>query len=166
METSEQRKPRRVRRTVLGVLALGAAFVGWMFRDCGLGLGSGGLGSGGLGDWGIGPREQTARELLAPTNATDAGRTAPPQAPPQAPSQTPIDAPSAPPDAPAGPCQLVLDSKGLTVDGAPASIEDAVRACGATGKARLNATGGARAGTYDDLIRALEQAGIAVELED
>lgn len=155
MESTERRKPRRVRRMVLGVLALGAAFVGWMFRDCGLGLGSGGLGG-----WGIGPREETARELLAPTNATDADAAAPPQAPP------PIDARSAPPDAPAGPCQLALSSGGLTLRGAPVTIEDAVRACRAPGKARLNATGGARAGTYDELIRALEQAGIAVELDD
>jgi hypothetical protein len=158
MESSDRRKPRRLRRMVLGALALGAAFVGWMFRDCGLGLGSGGIG--GLG---IGPDEQTARELLAPTNAADAGRPVPPETPPA----TPIDAPSAAPsDAPTGPCQLALDSAGLTLRGAPATIEDAVRACGATGKARVKATGGARAGTYDDLIRALEQAGIAVELDD
>jgi hypothetical protein len=157
METSDRRKPRRVRRMVLGVLALGAAFVGWMFRDCGLGLGSGGLGG-----WGIGPREQTAQELLAPSNATDASPATPPRAPPS----TPRDAASAPPDAPAGPCLLVLDSAGLTLRGAPVTIADAVRACRATGKARLNATGGARAGTYDELIRALEQAGIAVELDD
>jgi hypothetical protein len=162
MESSEPRKPRRVRRMVLGVLALGAAFLGWMFRDCGLGLGSGGLGG-----WGIGPDEQTARELLAPTNATDAGAETPPEARPQ----TPLDATTSPPidapiDAPPGPCQLVLDSAGLTLGGAPATIEDAVRACRATGKARLRATGGARAGTYDDLIRALEQAGIALQLDD
>lgn len=157
MASSEPRKPRRVRRTILGVLALGAAFLGWMMRDCGLGLGSGGL-----GNWGIGPDEQTARELLAPTATTDAG----PPAPPQAPAKTPIDAPiSAPIDAPSGPCQLILDSAGLKLRGVPATIEDAVRACRATGKARLSATGGARAGTYDELIRALEQAGIAVELQ-
>ena len=159
MQSSEPRKPRRVRRTALGILALGAAFLGWMFRDCG-GLG---LGSGGLGGWGIGPDEQTSRELLAPTNATDAGPAAPPQVPPRA----PIDATTnTPPDAPSGPCQLVLNSAGLMLHGAPTTVEDAVRACRATGKARLNATGGARAGTYDELIRALEQAGIAVELDD
>ncbi|HWN68820.1 MAG TPA: hypothetical protein VNM90_14380 [Haliangium sp.] len=145
MQSSEPRKPRRVRRMALGLLALGAAFLGWMFRDCGLGLGSG------LGGWGIGPDEQTARELLAPT--TDAGSSAQPQ-PPRAPI-----------DARPGPCQLFIDSAGLKLDGAPATIEDAVRACRATGKARLEVTGGARAGTYDELKRALEQAGISPEGE-
>lgn len=151
METSESRKPRRLRRMVLGVLALGAAFLGWMLRDCGLGLGSGGL-----GNFGIGPDEQTTRELLAPPGKpghTPAGAAARP------------DATVAPPDAPSGPCQLFLDSAGLKLHGAPATIDDAVRACRAAGTARVEVTGGARAGAYDELMRALEQAGIAIQSE-
>jgi hypothetical protein len=155
MQSSEPRKPRRLRRMFLGVLALCAAFLGWMLRDCGLGLGSGGLGSGGLGDFGIGPNEQTTRELLAPTGAP---RDAKPDAPPDATI-------AVPPDAPPGPCELFLDSAGLKLHGAPATIEEAVRACRATGKARVEATGGARAGSYDELMRALEQAGIAIQSE-
>jgi hypothetical protein len=138
---------------VLGVLALGAAFLGWTLRDCGLGLGGGGL-----SDWGIGPDEQTTRALLAPTSA-------PPDALPGAPIDARIAPIDATIDAPAGPCQLFLDSAGLKLWGAPASIDDAVRACRATGKARVEATGGARAGSYDQLIRALEQAGIAIQSE-
>lgn len=145
MESNESPKPRRLRRMVLGVMALGAAVLGWMLRDCGLGLGSGGL-----GDWRIGPDEQTARELLAPQAARPDAAAA-------------IDAAPAPPDAPPGPCQLVLDSTGLTLHGAPVTVEDAVRACRASGKARLRHTGGARAGSYDELVRALERAGVAVE---
>lgn len=145
MASSERPKPRRVRRTILGLLALGAGFLGWTLRDCGPGLGSG------LSGWGIGPDEQTTRALLAPTSAPrDAG----------APIDASIDAPV---DAPAGPCQLFLDSAGLKLRGAPVSIDDAVRACRAAGKARVEATGGARAGSYDELIRALEQAGVAVQ---
>jgi hypothetical protein len=149
MESSERRKPRRLRRMVLGVLALGAAFLGWMLRDCGLGLGSGGL-----GDWRIGPDEQTSRELLAPVG---------PDARPAIPDARPAPPIDAPIDAPPGPCLLFLDSAGLTLHGAPATLEDAVSACRAAGKAHVSATGGARAGAYDELIRALEQAGVPVE---
>jgi hypothetical protein len=150
-----------VRRTILGLLALGAAFLGWTLRDCGPGLGSG------LSGWGIGPDEQTTRALLAPTNAPIDARIAPIDAriAPIDARIAPIDARIAPIDAPAGPCQLFLDSAGLKLWGAPASIDDAVRACRATGKASVAATGGARAGSYDELIRALEQAGIAIQLD-
>jgi hypothetical protein len=153
MQSNEPKKPRRARRTALATAGLGAILLGWLLRDCGFGLG----GLGGLrGDLGIGPDEQTTQELLAPRDAAAA---------------------AVPLDAPPGPCQLFLSSEGLTLGNAPVTpatpatpvrpvtIDEAVQACRAAGKARVRATGGARAGTHDDLMRALEQAGIAVERE-
>lgn len=67
-------------------------------------------------------------------------------------------------DARPEPCALLLDSTGLSLEGAPATIEQATRVCGAAGKARLEATGAARAGTYDELVRALDQAGVDVDV--
>jgi hypothetical protein len=57
---------------------------------------------------------------------------------------------------------LYLSSAGLTLGGAAATLEEAVRACQAAGVAELSVTTAARAGTYDELKRALTQAGIRV----
>lgn len=85
------------------------------------------------------------------------------QAPPE--DQRPRDAGAqAGTDARPEPCALRLDSAGLTLDSAPATIEQAARACAAAGKARLEATGAARAGTYDELMRALDRAGVHVDV--
>lgn len=135
MASNERRPPRRARRMALASLLLAAIVVGWLLRDCGLGLGPGG----GLG---FGPGE-----LLGPDPGED----------------TASDArPVQPIDARPGPCVLSLSSAGLTLGGAPATVEEAVRACRAAGAAELHVTTAARAGTYDELKRALDQAGVVV----
>jgi hypothetical protein len=139
MASNEKRPPRRARRMALAGLLLAAIVVGWMLRECGFGLGPGG----GLGflpgengeSQGTGPGQDTASDAR--------------------PVAQPIDAQP-------GPCMLYLSSAGLTLGGAPATIEEAVRACRTAGVAELNVTTAARAGTYDDLKRALEQASVVV----
>ncbi|WP_428265376.1 hypothetical protein [Haliangium sp.] len=129
-----QRRPKRRRgRWVFAIVAASAAVGGWLARDC-TGLGTGtGLGLG---------ERRAPVEVVQPVSGGDAGLGS---------------------DARPEPCALYVDSKGLTIDGAPGSVEDAVTACRGAGKARLRATGAARAGTYDALVQALDQAGIAVE---
>ena len=140
---SSNDKPRRRggKRTAVVLVLATALGLGWYLRDClSLGLGPG---LGGLLDPGAGLDEQSGE----------------PPTEPAAPGQPPGDAPASPPP----PCVLHLDAEGLTLDGQPASIEEAVSACGKPGKARLRATGDARAGTYDELLRALDQAGVSVD---
>lgn len=137
MASIEKRPPRRARRMALAGLLLAAIMIGWLLRDCGLGLGPGGLGF--LPDQGLGDGEGDGEGAAT-------------------------DTPSVPPpiDARPGPCMLSLSSAGLTLGGAPATVEEAVRACRAAGVAELNVTTAARAGTYDELNRALKQAGVVV----
>lgn len=136
MASNEKRPPRRARRMAAAGLLLVAIVVGWLLRDCGFGLGPGG-GLGFLPDegLGVGPGEDTASDARPVTR--------------------PIDARP-------GPCMLHLSSAGLTLGGAPATVEEAVRACRAAGVAELSVTTAARAGTYDELTRALRQAGVVV----
>lgn len=63
----------------------------------------------------------------------------------------------------AGPCALSLSSRGLTVNGRSATIDQSVRACRQAGGARLEVTGGARTGTYRELMDALRTADIPVD---
>lgn len=133
MASNEKRPPRRARRMALAGLLLAAIMIGWLLRDCGLGLGPGGLG-------------------LLPGEDMDMGEGTASDARPVA---QPIDARP-------GPCMLSLSSAGLTLGGAPATIEEAVRACRAAGVAELDVTMAARAGTYDELKRALEDARVVV----
>jgi len=136
MASNEKRPPRRARRMAAAGLLLVAIVVGWLLRDCGLGLGPGG-GLGFLPDQGQGegPGEDTAGDARPVTPAIDARP---------------------------GPCMLYLSSAGLTLGGAPATLEEAVRACQAAGVAELEVTTAARAGTYDELKRALTEAGVRV----
>ncbi len=136
MASNEKRPPRRARRMAAAGLLLVAIVVGWLLRDCGLGLGPGG-GLGFMPDQGqgFGPGEGTASDAR--------------------PGTQPIDARP-------GPCMLDLSSAGLTLGGAPATVEEAVRACQAAGVAELDVTTAARAGTYDELTRSLRQAGVVV----
>jgi hypothetical protein len=140
MASNEKKPPRRARRMALAGLLLASIVVGWLLRDCGFGLGPGG----GLGflpgeDISSGPGS-------GPGEGTASG---PPPAPP------PIDARPEP-------CVLHLSSAGLTLGGAPATVEEAVRACRASGVAELSVTTAARAGTYDELKRALAAASVVV----
>jgi hypothetical protein len=59
-------------------------------------------------------------------------------------------------------CQLRLDPSGLSIDGEPAEIEDAVDACAASGAADLVVTGDARYGEFEALSEALDAAGVDV----
>lgn len=136
MSASKSRSIRWLRLVVLAAFAAGL-FLAWQLRACtGLGLGTGA----GMG-------------MLAPDTQAPA---------PPAPEEPAAEAPAAD-AAPARPCALYLDSAGLTVDGTPADVDQAVAACRRAGKARLRATGGARAGTYDALVQALERAGVRIE---
>lgn len=59
-------------------------------------------------------------------------------------------------------CALRLSEAGLTVDGKPATRDEAIAACKATpGGAEVLVTGDARQGDWDDLEAALEGAGVA-----
>ncbi len=139
MTSNQNARPKRARRgrvrSTLLMLVVGlAAAAGWFLRDC-VGLGPGGVGG-----------------VIGLSDVVDA-----------APSAASDAAPPAAIDARPRPCQLFLDADGLTIDDQPSSIADAVERCRAAGKARLRATGAARAGSYDDLMQALDRAGITVE---
>lgn len=141
MSSNERPRRRRGKRSAALLVLAAALGLGWYLRDfLNLGLGTGLDGLLGLGS-----------ELIDPSGEPE------PEA--EAPGQPPADASGAPPP----PCVLYLDASGLTVDGNSVTVEEAVGACQKAGKARLRATGDARAGTYDALIRALDQAGVPVD---
>lgn len=56
--------------------------------------------------------------------------------------------------------RLRIDNIGITADGVPSTIEEAVEAAKRTGAAEVFATGAARQGTFDDLVAALRAAGV------
>jgi hypothetical protein len=64
----------------------------------------------------------------------------------------------------AGPrrCTIKLAPEGLTVDGKPATREEAVKICKATQGADVTVTGDTRQGDWDDLRAALDAAGITI----
>ena len=59
-------------------------------------------------------------------------------------------------------CELVIDGQGLRVDGQPTDVEKATDICRRAGQANLKAAGDARTGTYLELLRALDTAGVPV----
>jgi hypothetical protein len=140
MASREPLARRRKKRSLLAPLLLALALLlAWLFR------GSFGLGKGQIGD--------AVSELI---------------------SEVPVIAPSG--DAQQAPggdaggrimteCALELSSQGLRVDGQVADIDAAVAACRRAGKASLRVTGDARTGTYLELKRALEQAGVPLQEE-
>lgn len=68
---------------------------------------------------------------------------------------------ASPPAAPRAPCRVRIDDTGISVDGAPVDVAGAVTAC--RGRvAELLATGAARQGTVDDVVRALGDAGVEI----
>jgi hypothetical protein len=64
-------------------------------------------------------------------------------------------------DAAVARCQLRLARDGLTVDGRPASADEALTACRAAGAADVVVTGDARQGDWEALRAALEAGGVA-----
>lgn len=72
-----------------------------------------------------------------------------------APLLTPVDA---------GPrrCEVRIAASGISVDGKPASVQDAVAACKPTMGAAVLVTGGAKQGDWEDLKAAFDVAGIEV----
>lgn len=58
-------------------------------------------------------------------------------------------------------CMVRIDSKGIQVDGRSAEIDEVVQICRRAGTVSLHATDSARTGTYQDLVRALADAGVA-----
>lgn len=135
-------KPRRKRR-LLGAGLIGAAiFLVLALLRCGADFGLGGSG-----------QDQGSDTIDA--SLTDASKPAS--------SDATIAAAEVSSDA-AGPsrCVLRLDGDGLTIDGVPAAIDDAVTACQEVGSADLTVTGDAAFGTAESLRQALERAGIEV----
>ena len=76
--------------------------------------------------------------------------------------ETPVVADAAPPPADAAParCLLRLDADGLTLEGAPLTVEGAVEACRAAGAAELVVTGDASFGLRERLRQALRAAAL------
>lgn len=134
---SDDPKPGKRKRPALVALAVAAVLLllAFLLRNCpGLGLGTGEDET---------PETTTSRPVPADTRDARAA--------------TPADV-----DARIAPavCVIKLDAEQLTVDGQVASIEDAVRVCSKVGRVSLEVTGGARTGTYNELVRALTRAGV------
>jgi hypothetical protein len=58
--------------------------------------------------------------------------------------------------------RIRIDAAGITADGIPSTIDEAVETAIAAGAADVFVTGAARQGTFDDLIAALREAGVEV----
>jgi hypothetical protein len=63
-------------------------------------------------------------------------------------------------------CTIRIAAAGITVDGAKATREQAVKKCKATAGADVTVTGGAKQGDFDELRGALEAAGISFRVID
>ena len=68
----------------------------------------------------------------------------------------------------AGPrhCAVRIALNGISVDGKPATVEEAVTACKGAAAAEVLVTGGARQGDWEDLKAAFERAEIRILLEE
>jgi hypothetical protein len=125
---------RMRRRLLLWALLVGAIVFAALYGTCGRGFGLFGAGAGaGAGKGkGSGAGASTAQPLL-----------------------TPVDA---------GPrrCSLRVAASGITADGAPATVAQAVAACKGATAAEVLVTGGARQGDWEDLKAALDTAGIPI----
>jgi hypothetical protein len=138
MASGRSSRPRRKRSILFPILMALALLLAWWFRDC-LGL-----------DLGIGLDDERVHE---PPPVTAPGGDA---------SQAPGG------DAGgliAASCALELSSKGLTINGQAVDVDAAVDVCRRAGKASLRVTGDARTGTYMELTRALDEAGVPVHEE-
>jgi hypothetical protein len=134
---SDDPRPRKRKRPALVALVAAALLLllAFLLRNClGLGMGTG-----------TDESQETEKSEPVLTDMSDA----------RAPTPSNDDARSTP-----AVCVIKLDAEQLTVDGQAASIEDAVRVCGKAGRVSLDVTGGAPTGTYNELVRALDRAGV------
>jgi hypothetical protein len=60
------------------------------------------------------------------------------------------------------PCQVFVRASRIDLDGAPADLPTIVAHCRAGGKAHVQSTGGARVKDVEDVISALQAAGVTV----
>lgn len=143
-QTQKTRKTRKTRKSIAAALGLAIlAILALLSRCLGLGIGTGSLDNNS-------ERHPDATIASAPGGDArslpggDAGKSS---------------------DMASAACMLRLSSTGLTLAGAPATVDDAVRACRQSGKANLRVTGAATVGSYQELTRALEEAGVRVSVE-
>lgn len=64
--------------------------------------------------------------------------------------------------APPAPCKVRIDVLGVHVDGKPTDVATAIHLCRASGRADVKATGDARSGTVQEVMRGLVAAGVQV----
>lgn len=62
-------------------------------------------------------------------------------------------------------CRVRIDADGLMVDGTPADLPTTVGRCQAAGAADVRATGAAIVRTIDEVVRALQRAGVVVRAD-
>lgn len=136
-------RPQRRSRPFLLVLLLGVAGALFYYMRCGDGFG---LGPGGGG--GVGSEARDGDRVDKPDRTDEA-------APDEADSTRKATGS-------VRRCQLRLDDKGLTMDGAVTSVDDAVSACKKAGGAELTATGDAVIGELQRVREALDRAGVEV----
>jgi len=136
----QQRGSRRRFRTLpmLLLLSMVAIVVGYLRCGDGLGLGGGrgGSGEGGRGDEAGGKDGKDAEVRPAVGGGGGEARVAR--------------------------CKLRLDSTGLTLDGRPSAVDEAVAECKKDGGAELTVTGDALFGEREKLRQALTRGGVEV----
>lgn len=125
---------RRVRRRLLGwAIVLGALALGALYLTCGRGWGLGrGAGQGAGSGPGSGPGPGSVNALLT---TIDAG-----------PSR----------------CHVRVAAAGISAEGKPATVDEALAVCRAAAAAEVLVTGGARAGDWKELKAAFDRAGIQI----
>jgi hypothetical protein len=76
---------------------------------------------------------------------------------------------NASPELPSGPrpsCKVFIRAQRIDLDGAPADLPAVVARCRASGRAGVQATGGASVQSVVDVVRALQAAGVVVAASD
>jgi hypothetical protein len=125
---------RRTRRKLLlWALVVGALVLAALYATCGRGFGLGFGGFGGKGEGeGDGSGPGSVQTLISPADA--------------------------------GPrrCEIRIAASGITADGKPATVDEAVAACQGATAAEVLVTGGARQGDWEDLKAAFDRAGIQI----
>ena len=132
-DVARQLDRRRMRRRLLvWLLVLAALVVAALYLTCGRGFGLGGKGKGEGSGSGPGSGEGSVSPLMS---AVDAGPRR---------------------------CEVRVAASGITVDGKPATVAEAVTACKTATAAEVLVTGGARQGDWEDLKAAFDGAGIQI----
>jgi hypothetical protein len=66
------------------------------------------------------------------------------------------------PDAGLSRCEIRIAASGITIDGKPVTVDEAVAACKRATEAKVLVTGGARVGDWEDLKAAFDRAEIQI----